>query len=184
MARLHALKIAIFLGLFGPGLVLAQSTIAQWTLESKEIITEAYTAGETNTTFGIFCSANQCMFYIHQPSVCLPNQRYPALVRNQIQTYAITMKCTLVGNKLFLILEPFNTMLQASQIGEQIHFAFALQSAEFMTARFSLSGARQAIQEVLQISAKKAVPKPPVTPQPNPPKVIPPARSNPRDSTT
>ncbi len=184
MARLHALIIAIFWGLLGPGVATAQTTISQWTLESKEIITEAYTAGETNTTFGVFCSANQCMFYVHQPSVCLPNQRYPVLVRNQIQTYAITMKCTLVGNKLFLILEPFNTMLQATQIGEQIHFAFALQSVEFMTARFSLSGARQAIQEALQISAKKGAPKPPATPQPNPPKVMPPSRPNSKDSTT
>ena len=184
MGALHALRIAIFWGLFGSGVALAQTSISQWTLESKEITTEAYTAGETNTTFGIFCSANQCMFYVHQPSVCLPNQRYPALVRNQIQTHAITMKCTLVGAKLFLILEPFNTVLQVTQIGEQISFAYALQSTDFITMRFSLSGARQTIQEALQISAKKGAPKPPVTPPPNPPKLTPPARPNTKDSTT
>lgn len=174
----------VFLGWFLPGFVLAQTVFDRWTLESKEIITEAYTTSESNTTFGIFCSANQCMFYLHQPTACLPNQRYPALVRNQLQAQAITMKCTLVGNKLFLILEPFNTLLQATQIGEQISFAVSLQSNEFITARFSLSGARQAVTQALQISSQKAVPKvaPPV--QPAPPKIPQPVRPNPKDSVT
>ncbi len=173
-----------FLGWFGPGFAHAQTTVDRWTLESKEISTEAYTTSESNTTFGIFCSANQCMFYLHQPLACLPNQRYPALVRNQIQAQAITMKCTLVGNKLFLILEPFNTILQATQIGEQISFAVSLQSSDFISTRFSLSGARQAVTQALQISSQKAVPKvsPPV--QPAPPKVPQPARPNAKDSVT
>lgn len=174
----------VFLGWFLPGFALAQTVFDRWTLESKEIITEAYTTSESNTTFGIFCSANQCMFYLHQPTACLPNQRYPALVRNQLQAQAITMKCTLVGNKLFLILEPFNTLLQVTQIGEQISFAVSLQSNEFITARFSLVGARQAVTQALQISSQKAVPKvaPPV--QPAPPKIPQPVRPNPKDSVT
>jgi hypothetical protein len=153
-------------------------------LESKESVTEAYTTSESNTTFGIFCSANQCMFYVYQPTVCLPNQRYPALVGNQLQSQAIAMKCTLVGGKLFLVLEPFNTILQASQIGEQISFVVSLQSNEFITTRFSLLGARQAITQALQISSQKAVPKvsPPV--QPAPPKIPQPARPNSKDSVT
>lgn len=174
----------VFLGWFLPGFALAQTVFDRWTLESKEIITEAYTTSESNTTFGIFCSANQCMFYLHQPTACLPNQRYPALVRNQLQAQAITMKCTLVGNKLFLILEPFNTLLQATQIGEQISFAFSLQSYEFITARFSLSGARQAVTQALQISSQKAVPKVAPPAQPAPPKIPQPVRPNPKDSVT
>ncbi len=164
--------------------MLAQTTFERWTLESKETITEAYTTSESNTTFGIFCSANQCMFYLHQPTACLPNQRYPALVRNQIQAQAITMKCTIVGNKLFLIIEPFNQILQATQLGEQISFVVSLQSPEFITTRFSLSGARQAVTQALQISSQKAVPKvaPPV--QPAPPKIPQPVRPNSKDSVT
>ncbi len=174
----------VFLGWFGPGFAYAQTTIDRWTLESKETITEAYTTSESNTTFGIFCSANQCMFYLHQPVACLPNQRYPALVRNQIQAQAITMKCTLVGNKLFLILEPFNALLQATQIGEQISFAVSLQSNEFITARFSLSGARQAVTQALQISSQKVVPKVAPPAQPSPPKIPQPVRPNAKDSVT
>jgi hypothetical protein len=174
----------VFLGWLGSGFVLAQTTFERWTLESKETITEAYTTSESNTTFGIFCSANQCMFYLHQPTACLPNQRYPALVRNQIQAQAITMKCTIVGNKLFLIIEPFNQILQATQLGEQISFVVSLQSPEFITTRFSLSGARQAVTQALQISSQKAVPKvaPPV--QPAPPKIPQPVRPNSKDSVT
>ncbi len=174
----------VFLGWFGSGFALAQTSFERWILESKESITEAYITSDSNTTFGIFCSANQCMFYLHQPTACLPNQRYPALVRNQIQAQAITMKCTLVGNKLFLILEPFNALLQATQIGEQISFAVSLQSSEFITARFSLSGARQAVTQALQISSQKVVPKvaPPV--QPTPPKIPQPIRPNAKDSVT
>jgi hypothetical protein len=171
------------LGGFGSGFALAQTAFERWTLESKENITEAYTS-EANTTFGIFCSNNQCMFYLHQPSACVPNRRYPALVRTQIQAQAITMNCTLVGNKLFLIIDPFNQILQATQLGEQISFAVSLQSPEFITTRFSLVGARQAIQETLQISAKKVSPKPPSVVPPGPPKITPPTKPNLKDSLT
>lgn len=168
----------------GSGITHAQTSFNNWMLESKESITEAYTTSESNTTFGIFCSANQCVFYVYQPTLCLPNQRYPALLRNQLQSQAITMKCTLVGGKLFLVVEPFNTILQASQIGEHISFAVSLQSNDFITMRFSLSGARQAITQALQISSQKAIPKvsPPV--QPAPPKIPQPVRPNAKDSVT
>ncbi len=172
------------LGGFGSGFALAQTAFDRWTLESKDAITEAYTTSDSNTTFGIFCSNNQCMFYLHQPSACVPNRRYPALVRTQIQAQAITMNCTLVGNKLFLIIDPFNQILQAAQLGEQISFVVSLQSPEFITTRFSLLGARQAITQALQISSQKAVPKAPLPAQPIPPKIMPPTKPNLKDSLT
>lgn len=185
------LGLALFLALWGfsePPLAQDIQSYDRWTLEVRENQTEAYTRNDSNMTFGIYCANNQCVFYVHATTPCLPNQSYPALVSTALLSRAITMQCSLVGNKLFLIANPFNTIFQATQIGDQINFAFPIQGGEFLTTRFSLQGARQAITETLQLSSKKITPKPapsvPPTPPPLVPKITPTPKPSPKDSVT
>lgn len=93
-------------------------------------------------------------------------------------SHAIEMRCTQVGQQLFWILEPFNSVLRAVQAGEFIGFAVALQSGMFATSRFRLNGANVAIRQALALAANqappKAIPKPETinpVPQPNRPKL-------------
>jgi hypothetical protein len=64
------------------------------------------------------------------------------------------MECTRIGGKLFQILNPFETVLRAAQAGDTIGFAVALQSGAFAVTRFSLAGAKPAIERALVEAAQ------------------------------
>lgn len=85
---------------------------------------------------------------------------------------ALSMECTLINGNVFQILTPFNTVLQATQGGDGIGFAVALQSGAFGVTRFSLAGAKQAIERVLTEAAnsKKREQKP--IPVPSSPQIL------------
>jgi hypothetical protein len=144
-----------------------------WVVDIGNQTTEAYTANESKSSFGIFCSGEQCLFYLHQALKCEPGTRYSVLMNSQTVASAISMECTRIGGNLFQILDPFNTVLRAVQAGDTIGFAVALQSGAFAVARFSLAGAKPAIERALMEAArsKSRVPKslPPNAPpiQPN-----------------
>ncbi len=135
--------------------------------------TEAYTANDSNSSFGVFCAGEQCLFYLHQALNCNPGTKYSVLINSQTVATALSMECTRIGGKLFQILNPFETVLKAVQAGDTIGFAVALQSGAFAVTRFSLAGAKPAIERALLEAAnsKNRQTKPPIptqTPSSNP----------------
>lgn len=64
------------------------------------------------------------------------------------------MECTQIRGNLFQILDPFEAVLRATREGEVIGFAVALQSGAFAVNRFSLLGAKPAIERVLLEAAQ------------------------------
>ena len=80
------------------------------------------------------------------------------------------MECTRIGGNLFQILEPFDLVFKSIQQGQMIGFAVALQSGAFAVNRFSLLGAKPAIEKALLEAAKTKQSRP---------KVIPPNSSKP-----
>jgi len=155
-------------------------TVDRWQILSQGLTTETYTSSDAAGTFGMFCTGEKCVFYLHHSITCQPNARYSVLLNSQSVSTAISMKCTLVGKDLFWILSPFDALLKAVQVGDQIGFAVALQSGEFAVSKYSLSGAKKAINDSLVMAAKKKI-IPKVTP--NPPsdsnKTVP--KSSPKD---
>lgn len=145
-----------------------QYSVSNWVLETRETITEAYTANDPNSVFGLFCLNDKCVFYLHHALQCEPNKKYSLLMNGLQGSSAIEMRCTPIGNKLFWILEPFNSVLRMTQAGDFIGFAVALQSGSFGISRFSLEGAQHAIRLTLLQAAKN---KPPAS-LPNEPKRI------------
>ncbi|MDH6249862.1 hypothetical protein [Polynucleobacter sphagniphilus] len=125
-----------------------------WTVESTPQSHEAYTIADAQTSFGTFCSGDQCLFYLHQNLNCSPGSKYSVLMNSPSLSTALTMECTLIGGNLFQILTPFEAVLKASQAGDSIGFAVALQSGAFAVSRFSLNGAKQAIDRVLTEAAQ------------------------------
>lgn len=139
-----------------------------WMVDISGQTTEAYTANESKSSFGVFCAGERCLFYLHQALQCEPGMKYSVLLNSQTVSGALSMECTRVGGNLFQILDPFDTVLRAVQAGETIGFAVALQSGAFAVARFSLAGAKPAIVRALVEAArsKSSVPKPGSPPPP------------------
>ncbi|MFZ4379793.1 MAG: hypothetical protein ACOYN1_08560 [Polynucleobacter sp.] len=125
-----------------------------WVVDLNGQINEAYTANDSKSSFGVFCSGDKCLFYLHQALKCDPGTKYSVLMNSQTVSTALSMECTLIGGNLFQILDPFDTVLRATQAGELIGFAVALQSGAFAVTRFSLLGAKPAIERALLEAAK------------------------------
>ncbi|MBU3605140.1 hypothetical protein IEN92_00015 [Polynucleobacter sp. MWH-Creno-3A4] len=120
-----------------------------WFAELGGKTNEAYTIADQNSSFGSFCSADQCLFYLRQSFNCIAGAKYSVLMNSPSISTALTMECTLINGNIFQILSPFETVLKATQAGESIGFAVALQSGAFAVTRFSLVGAKPAIERVL-----------------------------------
>ena len=96
-------------------------------------------------------------------------------MNSQTVSTALSMECSQIGGNLFQILDPFEAVLRAAQSGEMIGFAVALQSGAFAVTRFSLAGAKPAIERVLVEAANsklKEQKSPVENPQKAPPKDI------------
>mgnify|MGYP000125433794 FL=1 len=133
----------------------AQKLISQnWVVDLNGQKNEAYTANDSKSSFGVFCSGEKCLFYLHQALKCDPGAKYSVLMNSQAVSTALSMECTQIGGNLFQILDPFEAVLKATQTGEMIGFAVALQSGAFAVTRFSLVGAKPAIERALLEAAK------------------------------
>jgi len=141
-----------------------------WIVDMSGVTTEAYTANGSNSSFGLFCSGEKCLFYLHQALQCQPNAKYSVLMNSANLSTALSMQCTQIGKNLFQILDPFNAVLEALKGGETIGFAVALQSGAFGVTRFSLAGSGDAIKRALSEAARSSQRGSPQTqPPPNSP---------------
>lgn len=125
-----------------------------WVLDLNGQTNEAHTANDAASSFGVFCSGEKCLFYLRQGLKCEPGTKYSVLMNSQAISSALSMECTQIGGNLFQILDPFEAVLRATQAGEMIGFAVALQSGAFAVNRFSLAGSKPAIERVLLEAAK------------------------------
>lgn len=149
------------------GLVHAKEKIVyqNWVVEISGQTTEAHTAIDGKSSFGVFCSEERCLFYLHQALKCEPGMKYSVLINSQMIASAVNMECTRIGGSLFQILDPFDIVLRATQAGETIGFAVALQSGAFAVTRFSLAGAKAAIERTL-VEAARSKSRQPKAPPP------------------
>lgn len=150
------IKNLIALGLLMLSMVAHAEKLASqnWVVDMNGQTNEAYTANDSKSSFGVFCSGEKCLFYLHQALKCEPGAKYSVLMNSQAVSTALSMECTQIGGNLFQILDPFETVLKATQAGEMIGFAVALQSGAFAVTRFSLAGAKPAIERALLEAAK------------------------------
>ena len=133
----------------------AEKWISQnWVLDKTGQNHEAYTINESKSSFGVFCSGEKRLFYLHQGLNCTPGAKYSVLMNSLSVSTAIRMECSQIGGNLFQILDPFDAVYQAVGTGQMIGFAVALQSGAFAVNRFSLLGAKPAIDRALLEAAK------------------------------
>ncbi|MBU3640581.1 hypothetical protein [Polynucleobacter sp. Fuers-14] len=165
------MKFLVYALLTVSSLAMAGETVSyqSWIVELNGKTNEAHTVADANTSLGLFCSGEQCLFYLHQSLNCTPGAKYSVLMNSPSISTALSMECTLINGNVFQILTPFNAVLKATQAGEVVGFAVALQSGAFAVTQFSLAGAKPAIERVLNEAAnsqkREQLPAPVAPPQ-------------------
>ena len=123
MKLIHALALSFLLIAANTAWAGEKIVYQNWTTELSGKTNEAHTIGDPNTSFGSFCSGEQCLFYLRQSFNCTPGAKYSVLMNSLSVSTALTMECTPINGILFQILSPFETVLEATQIGDSIGFA-------------------------------------------------------------
>jgi hypothetical protein len=145
-------------------------TYQNWAVDLSGQTNEAYTVAEDNTSLGLFCAKEQCLFYLRQGFNCTAGASYPILMNSASTTTSLSMECTIINGSRFQVLKPFNEVLRATQSGGSVGFVVGLKSGTFAASRFSLLGAKSAIDRVLieaatskkreQVAPPKSLPTP------------------------
>lgn len=145
-----------------------------WIIQTTSASIEASTSAG-GTSFGMYCQADQCMFYIHDNLRCQPAMRSPILMSGAGNAASLNIQCTQVNGVLFQILEPFNTVLDEIKRGGAVSFAVPLQNGTFGVSSFSLKGGFDAVKIALQEAGKNKPRPKAVVPLPEIIQIVPPA---------
>ena len=159
----------LLLGIMSSNLWALQKTVmGDWLVQTSPGSIEASTSAGA-TSFGMYCQADQCMFYLHDNLRCQPGSKSPILMSGLGNAASLTIQCAQINGVLFQILEPFNTVLNEVKRGGMVSFAAPLQNGSFGISRFSLNGGFEAVRQALQEAgnAKQAPQKPINPPAPN-----------------
>ncbi|MBU3547276.1 hypothetical protein [Polynucleobacter sp. MWH-Jannik1A5] len=159
---LRRLYLAFLLTFFSGYLwAIERVVIGNWIVQTSPGSIEASTSAGS-TSFGIYCQADQCMFYLHDSLRCHPGSKSPILMSGLGNAASLNMQCAQINGVLFQILEPFNVVLDEVKRGGLVSFAVPLQNGSFGVSRYSLNGGFEAVRKALQEAgnAKRTLPKP------------------------
>lgn len=96
-----------------------------------------------------FKSLNKCAIVISAPTKCEKDAEYPMLINSDDGSYHATGICRFNENKYEYILMPYSNILKMiDKDNGNIGFAMPLESGEFRAYRFSLLGAKKALNEM------------------------------------
>ena len=162
---LRGLYIAFLLAFFSGNLwAIERVAIGNWIVQTSPGSIEASTSTGA-TSFGMYCQADQCMFYLHDNLRCQPGSKSPILMSGLGNAASLTIQCAQINGVLFQILEPFNTVLNEVKRGGMVSFAVPLQNGSFGISRFSLNGGFEAVRQALQEAGNaKQAPQNPINP--------------------
>ena len=160
------LCITLLLGTMSSNLWALQKTvIGDWVVQTSPGSIEASTSAGT-TSLGMYCQADQCMFYLHDNLRCRPGSKSPILMSGLGNAASLTIQCAQINGVLFQILEPFNTVLnEVKRGGGIVSFAVPLQNGSFGVSRFNLNGGFEAVRQALHEAGNaKQTPSKPLAP--------------------
>lgn len=121
-----------------------------WVLARSPKTVEAFTQSGNDTSLGVYCAGDRCLFYLRMPLACAPESKSTALINNGNTTKAFVMECLPVGQMFFQVLTPFDEVLSTIVAGDQVGIVVPVQSSGFAVSRFESRGARQAIERAIQ----------------------------------
>jgi hypothetical protein len=117
-------------------------------MENQEGIFIA-TMNDSKAVLGKYCffEENQCLWLLLNDIDCNNKNEYPVLINSDVAADHMTMICTKMadGTPRYAI-SPFDTINAHIEKSNRIGIAFPLDSGKFQISRFSLTGAKDAMQ--------------------------------------
>ena len=121
----------------------------------------AGTTSEGNAILAQLCypASRRCVWVIDTPSSCDKNSQIPAIINSSSGAAAVTLICT--GSHMYIDQTQYNQKLISparatdntiAQAVGTIGLAFPLKSGEFQSDRYSLSGAQDAVQALMDLA--------------------------------
>lgn len=101
----------------------------------------------TSSTTGVLCylKSETCSAYLVVDAICEEDVTVPLMVNSKIGALPISAKCTKFGESHYLVINEFDSIIQAFQGGGEIGFAMPMESGQFKVVRFNTIGATEAI---------------------------------------
>ena len=122
--------------------------IGDWALDVGDGWTEAMTANDASSSFGYYCTAGACSFYLDLNTSCGANGAHtPVLVNadaGSVQVMATCVNLTVNGAPRHVNMFQDKDIQTAIASGNAIGFAVPIQGGQFKLVRFSLNGAAAA----------------------------------------
>jgi hypothetical protein len=117
--------------------------------------TEAFTANESGSTFGLVCLTNidRCFFYISPQTTCNDGSASIVLINSDAGALSSKVTCTKLGDNFYSMIEDFDNVQSAIIKSNNIGIALPMESGLFKVVRFSLIGANAAIKKAADRAA-------------------------------
>jgi len=162
-----AIAILLFALLAAAPATAQTQTFGPWHAETGNDLSEAFTANEAKSTFGLICSG-KCAYYVRLQKPCKDGAQYRAMVNTVVDARVVTLTCHAEdGNHAFRVEADLGPMLRGDYLG----VALAIDG-KFTVLQFSLFGAMEAMQVVFSAQQKitrSILPPPTAAPAPGPP---------------
>lgn len=134
------------------------SRFGEWmvNLSNPATLTEAYTANESGSTFGMVCVAtnSRCFYYVSPQVQCEEGALSAALINADAGAMASQIKCTKLGDSYYSIVEETESLTNLLAGSKNIGIAFPIDGGKFKVVRFSLNGAQDAISAATRAMVK------------------------------
>jgi hypothetical protein len=122
-----------------------------WQVVKSSTLTAALTYNDTGSLFGLMCSSNGCTYYVNASAECDAGAVYPGLINAAAGAMALTLRCAHVKEEgqpyaILLIDEDLSDELADT---DEISITIPLAGGKVDTSRFSMAGAADAQQDML-----------------------------------
>ena len=130
-----------------------------WRIEQNSVFVAAVTTNQAGSFFGLLCGKT-CSFYINNGRDCEVGASYPGLISGAGGALAVTLRCLHIreeGQQIaaFLLDEDVSEVMQG---GGELGVVVPLADGQFAVSRFSLTGAFDAVTDMLRMADKKVGP--------------------------
>lgn len=109
---------------------------------------------EDGDMFGKFCGETGCAFVFSSKTTCAEDGDYSVLLNTDVAATATKVKCSIVGGSFLFTLTNTQDLQLMVQGSSMLGIAMALDGGTFLVQRFSLSGAKEAIQQLDKAAAE------------------------------
>lgn len=131
-------------------------TYRDWRIEQSAVLISAVTTNQDGSSFGLLCG-KACTYYANTGTRCDTGATYPGLLSTQAGAIPITLRCTHVREEGedYSVLIIDDDLTDALNDATQVNLVIPLEEGEFAVSHFSMAGAAEALDAMLEIAMKQ-----------------------------